>query len=215
MTEVDATSAALNAIIDARVAPLRYRGVFEYIVVSQSGNAVSAKPSRGLEWLPPIDRARLVFSPLGGAVDLPTGSFVLVSFINGDETRPVVIGLTAGTPDEITLSQRSRAAVEHATSAEALVHFLKNWFEAFAHLLHNAPGPGSPGSAPITTANDLATLIDTFQTADLMALDAIVRDSTSSISAPLYAGIVAALASKSADADGKSPNLGSPDIRIG
>lgn len=83
---------AMRAIVERLTANLRYRGVWEYRVVRASGERWDLQCVRKSTGLPDLRRVRARPGVAGCKSDLALGSLVLVSFVNGDPSRPVVIG---------------------------------------------------------------------------------------------------------------------------
>ena len=82
--------AALARILDA-LDPFRlYRGSFEYRLISQSGNRCDVQPVRAGLGLPALEGVPVRFSPDVRA-QMVSGAVVLVTFVDGDPSRPCVI----------------------------------------------------------------------------------------------------------------------------
>jgi hypothetical protein len=76
----------------------RFRGVHEYRVVTQSGERLNLQPVRSRAELPDLARVPVRQGVPGiKATHLP-GSHVLVAFLDGDPSRPAVVGFDA--PDQ-------------------------------------------------------------------------------------------------------------------
>lgn len=71
---------------------LRYRGTFEYRVVTQEGERLNLQPVLASLGLPDVGRARVRAGIPGARAEHHLGSYVLVSFVNADPGRPVVVG---------------------------------------------------------------------------------------------------------------------------
>ena len=84
--------ARLMAAIDPS-AP--WRGVYEYRVVSQSGERLNLQPIRSRAALPDLARVPVRAGMAGLKAQHTPGSAVLVSFLDGDPTRPAVTGFDA------------------------------------------------------------------------------------------------------------------------
>lgn len=76
----------------------RYRGVFEYRVVSQTGERLNLQPVRARAQLPDLARVPVRAGVPGVKATHSPGSQVLVAFLDADATRPVVVGFDA--PDQ-------------------------------------------------------------------------------------------------------------------
>jgi hypothetical protein len=68
---------------------LRFRGAYEYRVVSQQGNRLNLQPARSVLGLPDLARVPVRLAP-GYRADFAPGSLCLVQFVNADPARPVV-----------------------------------------------------------------------------------------------------------------------------
>ncbi len=84
--------ARLMAAIDP-AAP--WRGVYEYRVVSQSGERLNLQPIRSRAALPDLARVPVRAGAPGVKATYLPGMAVLVSFLDGDPTRPAVTGFDA------------------------------------------------------------------------------------------------------------------------
>ena len=84
--------ARLMAAIDPS-AP--WRGVHEYRVVSQSGERLNLQPVRSRAALPDLTRVPVRAGVPGVKAQHTPGSAVLVAFLEGDPTRPAVVGFDA------------------------------------------------------------------------------------------------------------------------
>lgn len=81
---------ALGAILDALDPWRRYRGTFEFRVVTQSGDRLNLQPVRAASGLPDLARVPMRLPP-GVRADYTPGALVLVTFVDGDPSRPCVI----------------------------------------------------------------------------------------------------------------------------
>lgn len=90
--------AALNRILDALDPGRRFRGTFEYRIVAQSGERLSLQPVRSRADLPDLSRVPVRAGMAGLKATYAPGAHVLVTFLDGDATRPVVTGFDA--PDQ-------------------------------------------------------------------------------------------------------------------
>lgn len=73
----------------------RYRGVWEYRVVTQEGERLNLQPVRVSLGMPDLLRVPVRPGVAGARADVALGSTVLVSFVNADPGRPVVVGFEA------------------------------------------------------------------------------------------------------------------------
>lgn len=83
---------AYARIFDAVDPGRRFRGVFEYRVVSQTGERLNLQPVRARALLPDLARVPVRAGVPGVKALHSLGSQVLVAFIDGDSTRPAVVG---------------------------------------------------------------------------------------------------------------------------
>ena len=84
--------AAWVALLD-QLRPIdRYRGVWEYRVVSQSGDRLNLQPARVSLGMPDCRSVRVRPGLPGCKATVALGSLVLVAFVNSDPGRPVVVG---------------------------------------------------------------------------------------------------------------------------
>jgi hypothetical protein len=83
---------ALKALVQLLTPELRYRGVWEYRIVSQSGERLDLQPTRSTLGLPDLQRVRVRPGVPGCSADHKLGATCLVSFVNCDPGRPVVVG---------------------------------------------------------------------------------------------------------------------------
>lgn len=189
-------SAELGRAVDAAVRELdpmrRFHGVFEYIVYEHLsvGGTLDASPAFDSIGLPSL-RTRPVFaSPIGGRTQLLPGARILVAFVNGDPSRPIVLGLADSVdPVAIELGAGDMAATEHVTTAEAMVAFVYN---VVASILGPVTALGAVnGAIASSAAFDLSSLTGT--------VDALR----------------AALAAKQSDTNGDKPGIGAPRVRTG
>jgi hypothetical protein len=69
----------------------RYRGIYEYRIVTQEGERVNLQPIRVSIGMPDLSRVPVRPGVSGARADLALGSRVLVGFIEADPARPVVL----------------------------------------------------------------------------------------------------------------------------
>lgn len=87
------------ARIAAAVDPAaRFRGVHEYRVVTQTGERLNLQPVRSRAALPDLARVPVRAGVPGVKATHALGSHVLVAFLDGDPSRPAVVGFDA--PDQ-------------------------------------------------------------------------------------------------------------------
>jgi hypothetical protein len=85
---------ALRALVEQLLPDLRYRGVSEYRVISQTGERLDLQPVRVSLGMPILRRVRVRPGVPGARADHALGSLVLVAFVDSDPARPAVIGFS-------------------------------------------------------------------------------------------------------------------------
>jgi hypothetical protein len=135
---------------------------------------------------------------------LQPGALVLVQFIDGDPSQPIVThyepkGGAGFRPVEMHLCAGSTGAspTEHATSAEATVNLIASVIAALC-----AATPGAWTGAGIAT---------TF----VAAINAALAGAASSTITPYATALTAALAAKAPNTTGLVPGVGWPSVRGG
>lgn len=83
---------ALRRLLEQLDPDRDFRGVTEFRVVSQNGNRLNLQPVRVSTGMPQIRNVHVRPGIAGGKSDVASGERVLVTFIEGDRSRPVVIG---------------------------------------------------------------------------------------------------------------------------
>jgi len=73
----------------------RFRGTYEYRIVTQSGERLNLQPVRSRADLPDLARVPVRAGVAGYRSNHSPGSQVLVAFLDGDLTRPAVVGFDA------------------------------------------------------------------------------------------------------------------------
>lgn len=78
-------------IVQTRLDHLFLRGVFSYVVSSESNGRISLRPeTKG--WLPDLPLAEVWPGIAGYSVEPKPNAIVLVAFVNADRRRPVCVG---------------------------------------------------------------------------------------------------------------------------
>jgi hypothetical protein len=181
-----------------------YLGPRKYRVVRMSADRVELQIVNRALGLPDI----LPISQWPGAAgvwaQLQPGALVLVQFIDGDPSQPIVThyepkGGAGFRPVEMHLCAGSTGAspTEHATSAEASVNLLAS---VIATLCSAIPG--------VWTGADVATKF-------VAAINTALAIAASSTIAPYAVALTAALAAKTPNTTGLVPGVGWPSVRGG
>lgn len=107
---------ALRRLIRQLLPEYKWRGVYEYRIGQQSGERLSVQPIRTSAGLPSISRVKVRPGIPGARAEHTLGSQVLVSFIDGDPARPVVIGFDDAEsdgfiPDQLDLCEAEGCVV--------------------------------------------------------------------------------------------------------
>lgn len=84
--------AALRRLFEQLDPRRRYRGIYEYRVVTQEGERVNLQPIRVSVGMPDLSRVPIRPGIPGARADVTLGARVLVGFIEADPARPVVLG---------------------------------------------------------------------------------------------------------------------------
>src|ERR1700758_5492749 len=89
----DRLVSSLRRIIRAEFPNYTWQGVYEYAVQRVDGMFVAADPTDTELGLPHIDHVELRPSLLGEEVVVTVGSLIVVAFVNGTNTRPIVLSV--------------------------------------------------------------------------------------------------------------------------
>lgn len=204
---------SLRRIVETVTAGHAYYAPWEYRVVRRVGDRVDLQAVRVSSGMPDLRSVR-VRPSAGCRASLTLGSLVLVSFVNGDPSRPVVTSAEEAdapgfVPAALYLQAGATGAspTEHATSAEALllaVQLLHSTLAtAIAAIPTNPLTPAALAAAYTTLAADaaIATYAGLFN--------------AGALGASTKAALLASLAAKTADTNGDDPGLGWPNVRGG
>lgn len=100
----DRLTQALQGIVAAFTSHTRYLGMYEYEVATAEFEKLSARPTDKALGLPELVDIPLLSPTSGFKAKLAPGVKVLVAFVNGSPSRPVVVSSDASKPAlEITL----------------------------------------------------------------------------------------------------------------
>lgn len=203
-------SDTLGRLVEARTEHHKYFAPWEYRVVLRSGERLDLQAVRVSSGMPDLRNVRIRPGLAGGRAHPKLGSTVLVSFVNGDPSRPVVTAFDeqdgAGwVPDEIALQAGTTGAspTEHATSAEAMVLFVYQMLLPAAAAFGGAPALALAVGTALSAIGAGTTTLATIDTA-IASPAGTTRDA-----------IASALAAKTANTTGNAPSLGWPNVRGG
>jgi len=155
---------AYARIVDAIDPRRHYRGTFAFRVVQQSGERLALQPVRAASGLPDLDGVPVRLAP-GVRAEHALGSLVLVTFVDADPSRPVVVaGDAAGSPgwaptqlelqgDSDALALASKVESELSAIASAWANHTHSYQAPTGGSTPAVSGPGggySPGSVGST-----------------------------------------------------------------
>lgn len=128
----------------------RYRGVFEFRVVTQSGHRLNLQPVRVASEMPDLANVPVRPGASGLRATVALGERVLVSFIDGDPSRPCVTsheepGSPGWNPQLIELGEATDYVAQAGKVATELQR-LRTWSDAHTH--PTGIGPSGPPTAP-------------------------------------------------------------------
>ena len=110
--EGDRMLGPLQALIDARTAPTRFFGRYEYTISNPTPTTVDASPLDSTLGLPDLQSVPIVADSIAGFTP-PDGGICHVMFLNGLPTRPACVWCEADTntgPAAVTLAPQNSAA---------------------------------------------------------------------------------------------------------
>ena len=195
--------AALRRLLASLDPGSQFRGVWEYRAIVQTGERLHLQPARVSLGMPDLLAVRIRPGVPALASDVAAGAMVLVSFVDGDPARPVVVNFedadgSAFRPDSLRIQAGSTGAypTEHAASVEGMLVLLTAIFQFGI--------PAHP--APIVTLADLATNWTTLVNSALLLAPPLTI-------APYSVGLAAAIAAKTPDPTGQTPGVAWPDVR--
>jgi hypothetical protein len=218
--------AAMREIYEQLDPNRKYRATYEYRVVTQDGDRLNLQPVRVSTGMPDL-RNVLVYPGVPGCrADVQLGSRALVTFVDGDPGRAVVVGFEEWSgegfkPTTLEFEAGGQAATEHVLTVEALTVILHN-------LLFGLGAAGLPeawlvsgiipgvinaalaaSSAPPPPPGEPAQIIAAASAAAAMASG---PGNTSSL---YTAAIATALAAKVPNESGLFPNVGAAKVKAG
>lgn len=86
---------SIQAIVAPLLAPLRYAGVYEFRVVTQSGERLNLQPARASIGFDDLSNVPIRPGVAGVKAKVALGELVLVSFVDRDPSRPCVVAHAA------------------------------------------------------------------------------------------------------------------------
>lgn len=217
---------AYRKIFEGLFPDLPFRGLYKYRVVTREGRRLNLQPIRASSGMPDIRRARVMPGVAGCDADVPMGARVIVSFLDALPTEPVVVGFEdpegeGFIPDTLRLQAGGMVAGEHVMTVEGMTVFIHNLVFALATL-------GLPASwlasGAITTAINAALAASNAppapptavaQLAAAPGITAAMLTGPGTTSAPYAAAIASALSTKTPNASGLFPSLGSKSVEAG
>lgn len=143
---------AWGRLLDAFDPRRRYRGSYEFRVVSQSGDRVNLQPIRASSGLKDLARVPMR-GPAGMRAQVTLGSSVVVSFVDCDPSRPFVYAFDAWdapgwAPSRIDLSPLVHVGGVSAAAFVARADFVADELTALKDAISNAvPVPNDGGAA--------------------------------------------------------------------
>lgn len=223
--------AAWQAITEQLDPDRAFRGMYEYRVVTLEGNRLNLQPVRVSTGMPSLQRVAMRPGVAGCNPTELLGARVVVGFLNGDPTFPIVLGFedpdgSGFSPSGLTVSAGGQAPTEHVATAEFVAIFVYNVFAAICAAVtppttQLTPALLKPLLSPAVLAalTELATAAPTGLPAQIAAAAAQLplfgTGSPAYTSSPFNAAIAAAAAAKTSDVSGLFPAAGCADLKAG
>ncbi len=208
----------------------KFRGPTEYIVDTLSGNRLNLGPARASSGMPYLKRVPVRPGVAGCATDVALGSYVVVEFLDADPSRPFVSSFAdpddaSFQPTALTLNAGGMAGGEHVATVEGTALLIYN---TLAVLMAAAGGGpllaavlqpllGASVSAALAAQAIPAPPSEAAQIAAAAALQAGFATGVAPSNAMFAAWTtaIAALSTKTANASGSFPSLGSKAVEAG
>jgi hypothetical protein len=171
-TTIDRLWNAFRQLVGVEIAKVQYQGIYEYVIMAADGAQYDVAPTDISIGLPTITDVTLRTCLLGESVTLQEGTIVRLCFVNGDETRPVLVGadptpITSSIDAEVSLSLGPTVpAVSIGETAETVD-------------IGPVPLPLASGPAVITAWAAIAAFVDT-----IAATMQLMTNGYSSLSTP-------------------------------
>ena len=132
ITQTDRLRGAFLSMVRAVAPQLLYLGVYEAKVITSSAPSATQSQLAGLTWvvsaaftdvaiaklLPPLANITMWPGPVWGYSQPVPGSLVRVGFVNGDPSKPAIVGLDPSTPPTSVVVGPSLAALPSARSTD-------------------------------------------------------------------------------------------------
>lgn len=143
-TQVGSALDSFRALMQQADPSWRFRGVTEYRVGLIEGNRLDLQPVLSSTGMPSCDRVTIRPGVPGCSAEVSLGSYVLVAFVNADESRPVVVGFAdedseAFQPDTLTFRAGGQAGGEHVMTLEATCLLIYNTLVALMAVAGGGP----------------------------------------------------------------------------
>lgn len=140
---------AWTRIVDAVDPQRKYRGSFEYRVVTQSGERLNLQPVRAATGLPDLANVPVRPGMAGLKAVVKLGSLVLVTFVDSDPSRPVAFAHDA--PDApgalpVNLVLDASTDITFGTSSDPVIRKsdFDSWVSTFNSHTHPTAATGAP-----------------------------------------------------------------------
>lgn len=92
-TVLDRLWAAFRVLVRAEDPNREYRAAWEYIVQATNGSTVDAIPADPTVPMPQLTGVTLRYGIPGTTAQVMVGSRLAIAFLNGDPTKPIVLGV--------------------------------------------------------------------------------------------------------------------------
>lgn len=145
----DRIQASVRKIVRETLPTIRFLGTYEYTVEATSGTTCSGSPTDDSQGLPPMALWPMRSCVCGGTAIPSVGMSCLVTFANGDPSRPIVVGIE-GPPEAAIYDATVEVIVGRSSSIVSL---------------GPAPEPLALGTPLATALTELGTLFATLATA--------------------------------------------------
>lgn len=138
---------AMRRIFEALFPDLKYRGAYEFRVVTQEGDRLNLQPVRAASGMPDLSRVPMRPGVAGLRADVQLGSLVLVTFADADPSRPQVFAHEA--PDSPGYAPARLDLVgEDDTLLTPEVDAIGRVLRYGDPITFSAPGPGVVAAPP-------------------------------------------------------------------